>query len=222
MPSGSVQWRPAPRSAICIHIRHMNGNEMIDGIQVALCCGLIQGVCGVAIIRIRIQNQRRGAFHKRDAFPRRRIVKLCRSQPPQLSALGAVAISRRVPPRPFRYSGPDNRTGSPPHSKPTARRIPQPRRKPKESPSNTLPESAPRNFPRWRRRNPPARPPRPPRHSAPDNRTGSPRIQNRRRGATRNGLAFAKIRFRIAGVVRADAWVRQRVRARKSGFATSG
>ena len=77
------------------------------------------------------------------------------------------------PPRPFRYSARGNRTSSSPYSKPRARCIPQTGRKPTALPSKTAPESIPRNFPRWARRNPPARPPRPFRHSEPDNRTSS-------------------------------------------------
>ena len=71
------------------------------------------------------------------------------------------------PPRPFRHSGPDNRTNSPPRSKPPARRRPQTPRIPSPPNHKTWPESNPRNFPRWARRNPPAFP-----HSG--IRTGSP------------------------------------------------
>ena len=74
---------------------------------------------------VRVSSWRQ--VRQRDAFRlASRIVKLRWSQLPRiLSTLGDGAILPARPPRPFRHSVPDNRTGSFSRSKPMANRIPR-------------------------------------------------------------------------------------------------
>ena len=105
---GGVQRRLAGHCRI--HIRHVVGNQVIDGNQVARSGGGVQGVFGVAIPRRgrpvradirrgaiapvgpRVPNRRRGASRNRDACIRRRIVKLLRAKPPRANGRAQSAI----------------------------------------------------------------------------------------------------------------------------------